>query len=339
MVRSVIGVPAIVAVLLGSFTPAAAQEKISFQPALEAFLRGDFSPSTLPPVHVPRAREIQPRLSRDATLWIAAGPTEQRDRRRLIAASIALYLANSLGEHAWRDAYALLEWGCKLVRRNAQPSEAERLWHWAAIATTQASGYAEDADAHASHAADRFPAEPRFVLARAVAAELHSWPDDRHRSPRDRNATNADNVIGRFSAAAKHPAVKAEAQIRLGFFLLRHRLAKPALEQFQGAGEPDEPYWKYLRALFEGRAHDQEGRLDDAITAYRRAVLAVPGAQSAELALASALARMGRMGEAYDVARAAVQPNRTGADPWVSYGQGDLRLWPSITAALQAALR
>jgi tetratricopeptide (TPR) repeat protein len=340
MVRSIIQVLAVVAIVsLGNFTPADAQEKISFQPALEAFLRGEFSSRTLPGLDVQRAREIQPVLSREATLWIAAGPAEERDRRRLIAASIALHVANSLGEQAWREAYNLLEWGCKLVRRNSHPSEAERLWHWAAIATTQASGYGEDADLHASHATERFPAEPRFILARAVAAELQSWPDERHRSLTDRNATIATLVRDRFRATAKHPAVKAEAHLRLGFFFLRHRYAAQALKEFQEAGETEEPYLRYLTALFEGRAHDQEGRLGDAITAYRRAVLAVRGAQTAELALASALARAGRLDEAYELVRTAIQPSNPPADPWIGYGQGDLRFWPSIASALEAALR
>jgi hypothetical protein len=67
-------------------------------------------------------------------------------------------------------------------------------------------------------------------------------------------------------------------------------------------------------------------------------VTAVPG-QTAQLALASALARSGRQAEALEMVQAAVRPGPATPDPWVRYGQGDMRMWPRIAGALEAALR
>jgi tetratricopeptide (TPR) repeat protein len=317
-----------------------AQDTITFRPVLEAILHGDLRGTDMPPLPANSKRvDVQSLLSREATLWISAGPQDQRDRRRAIAALVALRVANVYAVSDWPRAYSVLEWACKLLRRTAQPAEVERLWHWAAIALTQAAAAGSDAEAHAAHASARFPEEPRFTLARAVALELQSWPDPRQRSPRDRYPDLADRTIERFRTAAKHEHTRAEANVRLGFFLLRHRHYQAAIERFREAGDPADPYLRYFRWLLEGRAHDREGRLAAAVDAYRRALIAAPGAQTAELALASALARSGRQQEAHDLARSALVRKTDVSDPWLSYGQADLRFWPSITSALEAAIR
>jgi hypothetical protein len=325
----------IVLLLLAAVAPARTQEPLSFTPVFEAFLRGDFSVRELPTSGV----DVQTLLARDGALWVSAGPSEQRDRRRLLVAAVALHLANTMGPTDGRRANAVLEWGCTLVRRNAQPSEAERLWHWAAVAVTQASADAWRAEAHAGHASKRFPDAPRFALARAVALEMRTWPDDRHRSPRDRDPALADQVIAGFRTAAKYPETRAEASIRLGLFVLRHGFAGNALNHLRAAAEVKELYLRYLHGLFEGRAHDRENNLDGAIAAYRRALEAVPHGQTAQLALASALMRSGQQAEATAVTQAALRPGPRPPDPWTSYGQGDMRLWPMIANALEAALR
>jgi hypothetical protein len=319
-----------------------AQDAPSFRPVFEAFLRGDFAMRELPGVTGARSSsgaDVRKLLARDGAIWVSAGPPDERDRRRLIVAAVALHLANTIGSSDWRRANDVLEWGCSFVRRNARPSEPERLWHWAAVAVTQASADSWQAETHADHASKRFPDEPRFALARAVALEMQTWPDDRHRSPRDRDAALADRVIAGFRTAAKYPEARAEANIRLGFFTLRHGLAGNALRQLREAAEVKDPYLRYLLGLFEGRAYERENDPDAAIAAYRRALDAVPHAQTAELALASALARRGRQAEAAAVTQAALRPGPRPSDPWVSYGLGDLRMWPVIAGALEEALR
>jgi tetratricopeptide (TPR) repeat protein len=339
---------AVIGVVLLRLTTAepAAQTGYSFRPAFDAFLRGELTASLMP--EIPKGRkavaDIKSLITRDSALWIAEGPPAERDKRRLIAASISLYLANSLASGTWQGSWLrgieLMEWGCALVRRNAAPTEAERLWHWAAIALTQASGDGNAAEHHSNHASDRFPDEPRFALARAVALELRSFPDDRHRTLRDRNGTLADRLIERFRNAAKYPETRAEARIRLGFVMLRLKLAGAALDTLRESGEVKEPHLRYLHGLFEGRAYDQAGKPDEAVAAYRRALAAVPRAQTAELALASALARSGRQADALRVMETALAPVASPPpDPWLLYGQGDSRFWPAIARALEAALK
>jgi tetratricopeptide (TPR) repeat protein len=308
---------------------------------LDAYLEGDFDLASVPHLRdapLPPADTLRSVLSKEGTLFVSAGPPAERDRRRLIVATVALQLANRIGDEDWRRGAALFEWGCGLVRRNSAPSDAERLWHWAGVALTQASGDGAAAALHAGHASRRFPDEPRFVLARAIALELQSWPDDRHRSPRDRNAGLADQIVERFMTAAKHPETQVEARLRLGVLYLRQKHAGNALRQFREAGETADAYLRYLLALFEGRALEREDRMPDAIAAYRRALGAAPGAQTAELALAAALARSGSTGEAVEVMRAAVTGDAA-VDPWLLYGQADLRFWPAIMLALREQLR
>jgi Flp pilus assembly protein TadD len=120
--------------------------------------------------------------------------------------------------------------------------------------------------------------------------------------------------------------------------MLRNGNAGSALTHFKEAAGVEEPHLRYLLGLFEGRAHDREERLDDPIAAYRRAVTAVPG-QTAQLALASALARSGRQAEALEMVQTAVRSGPAPPDPWARYGQGDMRMWPGIAGALEAALR
>jgi tetratricopeptide (TPR) repeat protein len=309
---------------------------------LDAYLAGDFDLATVPHLRdapLPPADTLRSVLSKEGTLFVSAGLPAQRDRRRLIVATVALQLANRIGFADWRRAAALFEWGCGLVRENSAPSDAERLWHWAGVALTQASGDGAAAALHAGHASRRFPDEPRFVLARAIALELQSWPDDRHRSPRDRNARLADQIVERFMTAARHPETQAEARLRLGFLFLRQKHAGNALRQFREAGVTADAYLQHLLALFEGRALEREDRMPDAIAAYRRALAAAPGAQTAQLALASALARSGSTAEAVEVMGAAVTGDARAVDPWLLYGQADLRFWPAIMIALREQLR
>jgi hypothetical protein len=79
-------------------------------------------------------------------------------------------------------------------------------------------------------------------------------------------------------------------------------------------------------------------RSADAVEAYRLAVAAAPKAQTAQLALALALARNGDRAEAERVGLLAVTME-PGYDPWLDYGDGDARVWQYILSALRQALK
>ena len=137
------------------------------------------------------------------------------------------------------------------------------------------------------------------------------------------------------------PEYRAEASLRLGYTALRLGRHDDALEHLARAVDlsGSDEYIAHLAQLFRGRALDWLERREDAVAAYRAAVVLQPGAQTAELALAAALARAGDRTEAAAIADRALAAADAGSDPWLSYGQGDLRKWPMLVARLRSAVQ
>jgi len=271
--------------------------------------------------------------------WIRKGPPETRDRRRLVVAAVSVELANQAGLADWPEARSLIEWACALLRENARPSAAERTWLWAATAVFEGAADAAVLQAHVSHALKRFPGDHRFTLARAMAAELRTWPDPRDgRTPRERNADGVGLAVTRFNVARRFDEVRAEAALHLGFMAIRNgdfAEALPYLLEAESA-QPD-PFILHLVQLFRGRALERLNRPDEAIESYRAAIVAQPG-QTARLALASALARNGHPQDGVRLVADATSAPSNPVDPWVAYGRGDARLWPAILQQLRRDL-
>jgi hypothetical protein len=279
-------------------------------------------------------------LEHEGPLWIRQVAGETQAKRRLVVGAIALTAADFGGVHDWPSARALIEWACALVRKNGGRSGAERTFHWAAVSLLEAAADAAPLQAHVAHALQRFPGEPRFVLARGVATELRTWPDPRDgRIPRDRDPTLVGLAITRLSEARRLEGVGAEALMRLGVMAIRNgnpNEALPYLRDAEAAG-PD-PFVGYLIHLFRGRAYERLGRPADTIEAYRQAVAILPG-QTAQLALATALAKAGDHAAAVTQAEAAARSTTEVKDPWMAYGRGDGRMWGDIAAQLRAQIR
>jgi tetratricopeptide (TPR) repeat protein len=265
---------------------------------------------------------------------------EDLAEQRFIAAGLAVEAAQYRGFREATAALEIIEWACGMLRTHDPPDERERLWHRAAIAIQQGLAEGLALEAHVEHASGRFPDEPHFALARAVAAELRTFPDPRASERLSlRIATTFDLLVTRLHRAAAYEPVRAEARLRLGYVHLRNDDAERALRQLDVVPVlTSEPFLVYLAHLFRGRALERTDRIDEAIAAYRDAVAVVPGAQSAVLALASALMRGQGRAEADELARAAVSSVPV-ADPWAGYGQGDLRLWPMIRRQMREAIR
>jgi Ca-activated chloride channel family protein len=280
-------------------------------------------------------------LLRAAPTWIRARGAGEESRRRLAAAS---YLVEFLGSHArdialWQEgqsASEAFEWACSLLRRGP-PLPAERWWHVASIALLEHSGAVATLLRHLDHAEGRFPDEPRWILARAVAEELRTWPERRDESvlsiPRD----VADRITAGFTRASMHETLKSEAQLRWGYFELRRGQVDAALAHFEQVGTPTDIHLRYWLHLFRGRALEQANRLKDAIASYQLAMSDVP-AQSAALALGAALVEDRRPSEAAAlvIRTLAVQP--APPDPWDTYRSPDLRFWPLVIEELHKAI-
>jgi tetratricopeptide (TPR) repeat protein len=309
---------------------------------LTSYDRGDYAAVDASLAQVVSLESFQAELAAAVNALPQRSVAPDVERKRLVAAAVAVEGAARLVMAGNRDVGSLVEWACSLVRLN-RPSEAERAWHRATIAVGSSVASNVFLTLHISHASVRFPDEPRVLLARAFLADRLTFPDPRDgRTLFDRSADSGMNpllTVGDFEKAMRHAEVRAEASLRLGYLWQRLGRLHESLERLRDVEAlTDDPYLRYLAFLILGRTLDAMNRHDDAAAAYGRAVSAMPGAQSAGLAYAAALLRTGRTAEAERAARTVVTAPSVD-DPWMSYGQGDARLWPSLRDRLREALR
>jgi tetratricopeptide (TPR) repeat protein len=227
----------------------------------------------------------------------------------------------------------------KLVRQPFTPDEFERNWLWAEIAMLEGVLQPAATEGVVANALKRFPEEPRFLLARAVAADQRASLTPT--SPTARAATApAIDVAEAYDAAIAHPATAAEARLRKAWYL--HRLgqntsALPLLDA--GSGRSPDAGLRYLRELFRGHTLMSLGQSDTAIAAYRAARAIYPDAQSANVALMNALYTRGDRREAEALSETIQASTRDAADPWWSYWQGDYRFYPAAIGRLRGFLQ
>jgi tetratricopeptide (TPR) repeat protein len=362
------------AALLGSSSPARAQ-LAGTGVVLDRYLRGDFDAAVAQAAAPTDFDAVLEALKRDAPAWIDAGGAAAAARRRLAAATFAIEVARA-AEHVdwkwvqvvaldtgsisglkspdfiyWKAPPRIIEWGCALLRTAGPPTAAERLWHLAAIAVAQRRGdyefligspwdaraNPEDAIEHLKHATDRFPDEPRLLLAQAVAIDWRTWYTQPRR-PRHR-AREVPEARPAFENLVGDAAVGAEAMVRLGALRLRSRDFNGAVELFERVETATrDRYLLYLARYFTGQARGQQQRLDDAERAYRGALAVIPRATSATTALAALLARLDRRAEATAIVEAALTGGPPPVDPWRTFAAADDRFWPEIIARLRAQI-
>jgi tetratricopeptide (TPR) repeat protein len=357
-------------------------------------------------------RTFRERLDTAAPGWIrAAADAPGRERRRLVAASLALETAYA-NRDRWSDARHLVEWGCALqraafgdnrVESPARPSHGYRVWQLTSVALIESAFdhiflmgvppiFVRDPDTgrgrtrnHLSHAIAHLADEPRIFLSFAVAVEYASWGSDspmpvwidRDRledseplSPDSRTDASTARALlrrppnRRYLAAAKSdtlweladvfrglkpvpveyarlanaPSIRAEIHVRLAntyLRLARPDLALPLLEQ--SLGETGEPFLIYLAHYFRGRVLEMLERNADAEEAYRQALAAMPGAQSASMSLAALRFAAGRRDAALDAIGDSLR--RAAPDPWRLYQAGSARYLPSLVEQLRKELR
>jgi len=139
----------------------------------------------------------------------------------------------------------------------------------------------------------------------------------------------------RYQQAVALDPAPAEARLRLGRVRLLQGRPSEALKDLERAAtEARQPEQHYMARLFEGRAREALGDVSGAAVAYRDATAHAPHAQTALLALAHALDRLG------DIAGAQGALDRaSGAgghqDPWWDYQMGQ----PSRLDPLMQELR
>jgi tetratricopeptide (TPR) repeat protein len=297
---------------------------------------------------------LRGQLQEQGSKWTRAEGEAAEPRRRLIAATVGLELANARMDDEWLDLRSLVEWGCGLLRRSSA-TEPERLWQLAALAVVEG---ALDSDVlykfnHLAHAESRFRLEPRFKLARnfgvtgrsssglhfSLQAGFEPQLDDDTRVVQSDATFFVDAAIKNLQGLQYEPAIAAEAVLRAGHMQVIRLKLEAALASFQAAVKRSrEPYVTYLGHFLAGRTLERMDRLDEAEQAYAQALEALPHAQSAVLGRAALLVRAGRTTEAVELTSASFAARPRPADPWRLYPYGDYYRWPTLIAQLRGEI-
>ena len=130
--------------------------------------------------------------------------------------------------------------------------------------------------------------------------------------------------------------IRTEAAIHLANTYLR--LARPDLALTVLEAVPPalhDSSLTYLAQYLTGRAAEVKGDRQAAENAYRAALVAAPGAQSATIALATLLFLSDSRDEALELMNGQFSKPELVADPWRDYQAGDFRLWPQRLAELR----
>jgi hypothetical protein len=331
---------------------------------LDQYSRGQFAAVSLALDHLDNFHTLLTELKVDGPAWIASADPPDRPRRRLVAATVALEAARAdewrewkLIQHqpktvpsdtlAWQPPPLLIAWGAELFRAAGPPAPIERWWQLAAVAVAERAEDFEfligspfearsdpgDEIMFAPGLLTRFPHEPRFQLAAAIAFEWRTWPGAR------RTTQGGKEAIEAFDVLSKDEAVGAEAMVRLGEIRLRLGNLGAAMALFDRADAATrDPYVVYLARFLRGQGFEKAQRPADAILAYRGALAAVPRAQSASVALATQLFLADRRAEAAAVVAATLTGGEQPVDPWRTFADGDDRFWPELLAHLRGAI-
>jgi tetratricopeptide (TPR) repeat protein len=310
---------------------------------------------------------LRKQLQNDGPAWIDASDPATRPRRELAAATFALEAARADEWHEWKFVQKggktggflpfdtlywkapplLITWGASLLRSPLSPLPAttQRLWQFAAIAVAERAEDFEfligspfetridpgDEIAYVKPLLQQFPDEPRFLLAEAIALEWRTWPQPGRDGTREARTA--------LEALSNDESVGAEALVRLGDLELRGGAAGEAIPHFERAETlTRDPYLVYLARFLKGQAFERQKKTAEAIRAYRGALAAVPGAQSASVALAALLFLSDQRTEAAVVLTANLSGGPQPVDPWRTMADGDDRFWPEIIGRLRAEI-
>jgi hypothetical protein len=282
--------------------------------------------------------ELHAALRRDGVEWILEKGAAEANRRRLIAATFALDAAGAGVVTQAKDVAPLVEWGCEQIRRRL-PSEAERQWHIAALALLEGTGNAQAVSTHLAHAAARLRDEPAWDRARVWLADvqtLNIHPRQPLASPR---VPVPEPLAAQYRALANAPDFAGDALLHVAFLQLLARDdagARTSLLQAQ-LTEGVDTRTRYLAQLFLGWMHERASRRDEALGAFRAALVAEPAGRTAAVWLATRYQLAGRQTDAESVAERGLDGTVAGADPWRTFYAGDVWRWPTLLRPVRAA--
>jgi VWFA-related protein len=220
--------------------------------------------------------------------------------------------------------------------RVRQPSGADAFecwWFVTEAAALEGLFLPESAMLFIPRALQRCPTTPRLHLAYAFVSE-QQWLRG--------GLTPAQelDVVSRYEAAMKFPETEPEARVRAARFLYGLGNFPRALELLNAApSQSSDQEVRYLADLVRGQILRAHGRSDEAVAAFRAALVTWPGAQSARVALMTLLLSRGDREEAAALAEAAQTASQDQFDPWWTYWLGDYRAYPTILDKLREMAR
>jgi tetratricopeptide (TPR) repeat protein len=339
---------------------------------LDTYYRGNYDEAVAKAAALPDLGPLRLRFVQAAPVWIAADSANIEKRRAAVAGFI-VELTGARLEADWGRLSDLIEWTCTQILRSGPPSAFERQWH---LATTALAGRARarlwllgpyarlphqkplnrkpqkddpPSPRHLMHAIERFPDEPQFQLARVMA---WMWGRDAEpmRNLRRDWQRNLDRwapsrppqleAITAFGPLLAVPEVAAEAHVRTGMILVTVGDHGAALRSFEAA-QPiaNTAPLRYLSHFLAARSLEILQRGDEAMAQYRRALDAVPGAESAAIALAG----LQFSGDDADTAIAMIDrvfaAPAAADDPGRLSGYGFYLRWPEIKAAMRREIK
>ena len=351
--------------------------------ALDAYARGAFDKALDYARRLPsdRLTDLGLPILQAGRVWLDRAPDE-RPSRSLVAAAFALEMqyvraerggwTRSEGEPPCTGA-CVLEWACALLQSRAAPDAFERTWLLASVALAggvrdwaflqsplSPPGPRTQTRGHLVHAMTRFPDEPRFRLARAIALASRVAVLPEMDAPRegeltgpaptvdvmrfvgpgvvvmDPRTTQMDYARQLFTSLVADPLVGPEARMRLAYLDLRARAYNDALTQAREAGETaTDPDVKYAARYLAAQAAQAIGDLSAAEALLTAALEVRPHSQSATLGLAALRYRRGDVEPAYSLIETAFRERPTDDDPWRMFLYGDFTRLPSLVAELR----
>jgi tetratricopeptide (TPR) repeat protein len=317
-----------------------------------------------------RFRQLGRDMGELVATWVgAAGPHRRNDRAR--TSSTLMLEAASLGLDFNVRLESCLDWlNASLRLRKLHPAaEFDRLWYLAALAVIAGTARPELIQQFVDATKVTDLEQPHRVLALAIAEELRL--PDRRLSLQEASITksgSSDSTLTTRTAPTRAPKplpslkssgesdhlrtaresfdraralepVRAEATLRSGRLLARLREDGRALALLSEVPQlTRDGALVYLSHLFRGEILERLERTNEAVDAYRAAVVTAPNGRTARIMLAPLLFRLGAQQEAADVADSAISLPLA-EDPWVRYMHGDRRLWNQRIADVRAALR
>ena len=238
-----------------------------------------------------------------------------------------------------RNGYARDEGGRLLaeyharVRQPSGPDAFECAWFLTEAAALEGLFLPDSAMLFIPRALQRCPTTPRLHLAYAFVSE-QQWM---------RGGVTPEqelDVVRRYEEAMKFPDTEPEARVRAARFLLALGNVDRALEVISGATRASEDREvRYLTNLIRGQVLRAKGRSDEAVAAYRAALVTWPGAQAARVALMTLLVNRGERDEAAALAEATQTASENEFDPWWTYWLGDFPDYPALLDKLRELAR